>query len=220
MNRRVIALVGLLFCTAAYAAGTSIWSATDRGTVAATDRLPVATSSSSGPLYVTPLTLQSYLLSGSATTEVLANNAGAFDGDSGFTFNATNNSVDLGGATLTASDPVLDLSQTWNSGATTFTGAKLNVTDTASAAASELLALQVGGTNKFSIAKSGQLNLAYTAIGAGTGQIVLNPSTGIGITFGMASNGSALYVADSTTGASSMVLRSSSIDFGSNGSLG
>lgn len=97
MNRRVLALIGLLLCSTAYAAGTSIWNATDRGTVAATDRLPVATSSSSGPLYVTPLTLQSYLLSGSATTEVLANNAGAIDGDSGFTFNATTNVATLTG---------------------------------------------------------------------------------------------------------------------------
>jgi len=97
MNRRVLALIGLLLCSTAYAAGTSIWNATDRGTVAATDRLPVATSSSSGPLYVTPLTLQSYLLSSSATTEVLANNAGAFDGDSGFTFNATTNIATLTG---------------------------------------------------------------------------------------------------------------------------
>jgi len=154
MNRRVLALIGLLLCSTAYAAGTSIWNATDRGTVAATDRLPVATSSSSGPLYVTPLTLQSYLLSGSATTEVLANNAGAFDGDSGFTFNATNNTVDLGGATLTASDPVLDLSQTWNNAAVAFTGIKLNVTDTASAAASGLLDLQVGGTSYFAAGKN------------------------------------------------------------------
>jgi len=97
MNRRTFALIGLLLCSTAYAAGTSIWNATDRGTVAATDRLPVATSSSSGPLYVTPLTLQSYLLSSSATTEVLANNAGAFDGDSGFTFNATTNIATLTG---------------------------------------------------------------------------------------------------------------------------
>lgn len=70
MNRRVIALVGLLFCTAAYAAGTSIWSATDRGTVAATDRPPVATSGSSGPLYVTPATLDTYV---SATSNALTN---------------------------------------------------------------------------------------------------------------------------------------------------
>lgn len=97
MNRRTFALIGLLLCSTAYAAGTSIWNATSRGTVAATDRLPVATSSSSGPLYVTPLTLQSYLLGGSATTEVLANNAGAVDGDAGFTYNATTDIATLSG---------------------------------------------------------------------------------------------------------------------------
>lgn len=159
MNRRTFALIGLLLCSTAYSAGTSIWNATDRGTVAATDRLPVATSSSSGPLYVTPLTLQSYLLSGSATTEVLANNAGAFDGDSGFTFNATNNSVDLGGATLTASDPVLDLSQTWNNAGVTFTGLKFNVTNTASAAASLIADFQVGGVSALSVTGGGKVVL-------------------------------------------------------------
>jgi hypothetical protein len=48
--------------------------------------------------------------------------------------------------TLTTDVKVLDLSATWNGGAVTFTGLKFNVTDTASAAASLLLDLQVGGT--------------------------------------------------------------------------
>ena len=47
----------------------------------------------------------------------------------------------------------------WNSAATTFTGLKLNVTDTASAAASNLLDLQVGGTSKFSVTPGGSVSL-------------------------------------------------------------
>jgi len=62
MTRRIlVGIAGLLICAAAFAAGTSIWNAAPRGTVAGTDRLPVATSGSSGPLYVTPGTIKTYI---------------------------------------------------------------------------------------------------------------------------------------------------------------
>jgi hypothetical protein len=60
------------------------------------------------------------------------------------------------------STPVLDLTQTWNQVTTTFTGLKVNVTDTNSASGSLLLDLQVGGTSKFSVNKSGNLVAAGT----------------------------------------------------------
>jgi hypothetical protein len=50
------------------------------------------------------------------------------------------------------SDFVVDLD--WNDAATTFTGLKLNATDTASAADSKLLDLQLGGTSQFRISVS------------------------------------------------------------------
>jgi hypothetical protein len=49
---------------------------------------------------------------------------------------------------------LIDMSGTWNTTGTP-TGIKLNVTDTASNAASLLLDLQVGGSSRFSIAKGG-----------------------------------------------------------------
>ena len=49
---------------------------------------------------------------------------------------------------------ILELSQTWNTSGTP-TGLKLNVTDTASNAASLLMDLQVGGSSKFNITKTG-----------------------------------------------------------------
>ena len=64
-------------------------------------------------------------------------------------------STSLTGATETTSKPLLDLSQTWNAGGVTFTGWKLNVTNTASAAASLLMDLQVGGTTAFNVNRSG-----------------------------------------------------------------
>jgi hypothetical protein len=60
---------------------------------------------------------------------------------------------------ITASAPVLDATTTWNAGGTTFTGIKLNVTNTASAAASLLLDLQVGSVTMFSIDKLGQVKI-------------------------------------------------------------
>lgn len=59
-----------------------------------------------------------------------------------------------------ASFPILDLSQTWNGPTVTFTGLKVNVTDTNSATASLLLDLQVGGTSKFSVTKAGGATVA------------------------------------------------------------
>jgi hypothetical protein len=54
---------------------------------------------------------------------------------------------------------IYDLAQTWNDGATTFTAIKMNVTDTASNAASLLLDLQVDGASKESTDKSGNKTL-------------------------------------------------------------
>lgn len=48
-----------------------------------------------------------------------------------------------------------NITDTWNSAGTTFTGIKFNVTDTASAAGSLLMDLQVGGVSKFKVDKNG-----------------------------------------------------------------
>jgi hypothetical protein len=59
------------------------------------------------------------------------------------------------GQTVTTSNPVLSLAQTWNDGAVTFTGWLLNVTDTASASASLLMNLQTGGVSQFNVTRAG-----------------------------------------------------------------
>jgi hypothetical protein len=83
-------------------------------------------------------------------------------------------STTLSGATVTTDAPVLDLSQTWNDAAVTFTGLKLNVTDTASAGASNLLDLRVGGTSRVIVSKSGSLFLNNSTMGisAATDRII------------------------------------------------
>ncbi len=63
----------------------------------------------------------------------------------------------LAGGTVTASSPVLTVTQTWNSAGTTFTGKVTNITDTASAAASKIEDWQVGGVTKAWLRKDGRV---------------------------------------------------------------
>lgn len=71
----------------------------------------------------------------------------------------------------------LSIVDTWNSGVTTFTGIKFDVTDTASDAASLLLDLQVGSSTQFSVDKNGNIVVGGTlnthTIPGGTGTLAL-----------------------------------------------
>jgi len=104
---------------------------------------------------------------GGSDTQVQFNDGGAFGGDSGLTYDDTAGALTVGGKTATTDSPVLNLSQTWNNAATTFTGLKLNVTNTASAAGSNLLDLQVGGTRQVSIDAVGLVELAGSTVSGG-----------------------------------------------------
>jgi len=77
----------------------------------------------------------------------------------------------LTGGTVTASTPLLNATQTWNNAGTVFTGILANVTDTASNASSLLMDLQVGGSSRASILKSGNWVLNGT-IATGATEIV------------------------------------------------
>jgi len=128
---------------------------------------------------------------GGSDTQVLFNDGGTLAGDSGFTFNKTNNTVDLGGATVTASDPVMDLSQTWNSSGVTFTGLRIAVTNTASASDSRLVDLSVSGTSKLRVLRDGSI---YYGSGA-DGNVAL--ASGSFNTFALKARGQAsIYVSD------------------------
>lgn len=64
------------------------------------------------------------------------------------------------GGTATVSLPVFHGYQTWNAGGVTFEAIRLEITNTASAAASLLMNLLVGGASKFSVDKSGSVTAA------------------------------------------------------------
>lgn len=74
--------------------------------------------------------------------------------------------INLTPGTVTANTPLVVGFQTWNNGAIPFTGALINITDTASASGSKLLDLQVSGTSKFSVDKTGKI--------AGEGSLLSN----------------------------------------------
>jgi hypothetical protein len=72
-----------------------------------------------------------------------------------------------------------NLAATWNAAGTTFTAVKMNVTDTASAAGSLLLDLQVGGTSRFRVSKGGRVTAQTLTIGLG-GQTAVADNTAVG----------------------------------------
>jgi hypothetical protein len=78
-------------------------------------------------------------------------------------------STTLSGATITADAPVLNMSQTWNNAAVTFTSFKLNITDTASAVVSTLMDIGTGGgtyVSKFSVRRDGTVAAASSITAA------------------------------------------------------
>lgn len=107
----------------------------------------------------------SFTVSGTSG-ELQYNNAGDFAGMSGTSWNDTNRALTLTGATVTASAPVLDVSQTWNNSGVTFTGLRFNAAG-ASDAGSLLLDLQFGGSSKFAFRKDGLLTINYPTSGSG-----------------------------------------------------
>jgi hypothetical protein len=82
-------------------------------------------------------------------------------------------STSLTGDVLTASAPVLNLTQTWNSVGTTFTGMKFNVVSDTSAAASLLMDLQVAGTSITKVNKTGTLATGAVHLGYTNAQTML-----------------------------------------------
>lgn len=106
----------------------------------------------------------------------------------------THKSLTLTGGTITADNPTLNASQTWNNAGVTFTALKLNVTDSASAAASMLANLQVGGSSMVNFPKRGAIAFPTTSVAAMTQPGVGNWAGQLGL-FG---TGGALAVAVSS----------------------
>ena len=72
-----------------------------------------------------------------------------------FVVDTTNGSLDVTQGSLSANEPVINATSTWNNGGVIFNGILLNVTNTGSSSASKLVDLQVGGATKFSVSPTG-----------------------------------------------------------------
>ncbi len=66
--------------------------------------------------------------------------------------------LDLNHGTITTDEKTLNSTVTWNNGALAFTAWKLDVTDMMSSGSSKLMALQVGGVDKFAVSKFGNVS--------------------------------------------------------------
>jgi hypothetical protein len=135
-------------------------SLTSQGTLAVVGTSTLATTSITGPL-----TLANYqqgrLLFPTTTGEIVQDDA--------LFWNEITNSLGLGtltpgamlditqGALGAGGSPAFKITSNWNSGADTFKAITVDVTDTASAAASKLIELMVGGVAKFTVNKSGDV---------------------------------------------------------------
>jgi hypothetical protein len=93
--------------------------------------------------------------------------------------------------------PLYDLTDTWDAAGTTFTAIKMNVTNTASAAGSLLLDLQIGGSSFVNITKTGDINLTQ-------GAATIRGSTGSSIQMGC--NNGVIYLGNTAAfGASTRI---------------
>ena len=83
-----------------------------------------------------------------------------------------------------------NITETWSSSGTTYTGIKYNVTDNGSATGSKLIDLQVGGVSKFSIDKSGITSALFSNINSSGAIYVTSPSASATTTWmGLSGNG-------------------------------
>lgn len=85
---------------------------------------------------------------------------------------------------------IYDMADTWNNGVTVFNAIKMNVTNTASAAASLLMDLQVDTISKFKVNKSGGIVSGDSVIGT----LVLTSPSGESIGSGISMNGGEVVV--------------------------
>ena len=102
-----------------------------------------------------------YIFSGSTTAG--ANLLTVTDGSTTrFSVDSFSGATTIATPTLTTAEELLNITSTWNGGAQTFYGIKLDVTNTASASTSRLLDLLVGGASKFAVDADGNVTFAGT----------------------------------------------------------
>ena len=95
---------------------------------------------------------------GGSTTQVQFNDAGAFAGAAGMTWDKTNNVLAIAAGTATTAVSPLAITQTWNNAAINFPGIDFNATGTAyNTTSTNFLNLRLSGSSIFRVSYSGQV---------------------------------------------------------------
>jgi hypothetical protein len=125
-----------------------------------------------------------------STGNLLPINGGVYDiGSTTYKIRDANlyRALNISGLTVTSSTPLLNLSQTWNNAAITFTGISANFTKTAAGASSKLMDLQLNGGSVFTVnsANTGDLFTvlnasAVTMFGVSDTTVTVNNNLNIG----------------------------------------
>jgi len=111
---------------------------------------------------------------GGSSGQVQYNNGGAFGGMAGTSWDNTTRALTITGYSLTgsANASFMDLAGTWNTTGTP-TAIKLNITDTASNAASLLMDLQRGGVSQFNVNRTGMTSIVTGIANSGVATLRL-----------------------------------------------
>ena len=108
---------------------------------------------------------------------------------------------------------IYDLSDQWTAAGTTFTAIKMSVTDTASAAGSLLMDLQVGGFSQFTVSKAGRV-VATALQGTGNSGSIEFSGPSAGIVFGGGGSGSNRFGYFNSSGGVERVTLANTVPFG------
>jgi hypothetical protein len=103
---------------------------------------------------LTGLTVGTTTTSGGAAGQIMFDTGSVLQESSNLVWDNTNKKLTITGATVTTSQPVLDMTQTWNNVSTTFESAVINVTNTASALNSNIFSVKNSGAHIFSVYSS------------------------------------------------------------------
>jgi len=118
------------------------------------DTNTISSTNSNGDILFDTNGTGDYSFAGAAT--VGTNEFRITDGSTNrFVVDTFSGATDITTPALSAADTVLNIASTWNNGSNKFDAIKVNVTNTASAATSLLLDLQVGGASKFKVGLDG-----------------------------------------------------------------
>jgi len=164
---------------------------------------------------------------GGANTNVQYNNSGAFGGSSSFTWNNAATTLSIGTGELDAGDIVAAIgiitsstpnvfSQTWSNSATTFTGFRTNITNTASASASKLFDFQVGGASYMYASTDGAVTIAQQTAAISSYAFVVSQQ---GNTLLQVGTSTIQLFLGSTTGTMSLANFANSINWGGGATL-